>query len=88
MNKVKIVVVEDEIIIADNICEALTDLGYDVAEPAITYSEALETIEEFKPDLAMLDIQLSGKKDGIDLAEIINEKLHLELQKVTQKTKG
>ena len=74
MSKVKIVVVEDEVIIADNICEALIDLGYDVAEPAITFSEALTTIEAFKPDLAMLDIRLSGKKDGIDLAQIIMQK--------------
>ena len=68
MSKVKIVVVEDEIVIADNICEILTDLGYDVAEPAISYSEALETINEHKPDLAIIDINLRGKKDGVDLA--------------------
>lgn len=74
MSKVKILVVEDEIIIADNICDALEDLGYEVSEPAITYSEAIETIEEFKPDLAILDIQLSGKKDGIDIAQTIKEK--------------
>lgn len=74
MSKVKILVVEDEIIIADNICDALDDLGYEVSEPAITYSEAMETIEEFKPDLAILDIQLSGKKDGIDIAQTIKEK--------------
>ena len=74
MSKVKILVVEDEIIIADNICDALEDLGYEVSEPAITYSEAIETIEEFVPDLAILDIQLSGKKDGIDIAQTIKEK--------------
>ncbi len=71
MGKVRILVVEDEIIIADNICEALEDLGYEVSEPAITYSEAIETIQEFQPDLAILDIQLSGKKDGIDIAQNI-----------------
>jgi DNA-binding LytR/AlgR family response regulator len=86
MSKVKIVVVEDEVIIADNICEALTDLGYDVAEPAITYTEALQTIQDFKPDLVMLDIQLSGKKDGIDLAEVINEKYHFPYIFLTSNT--
>ncbi len=71
MSKVKIVVVEDEIVIADNICEILSDLGYDVAEPAISYSEALETINEHNPDLAIIDINLRGKKDGIDIAQTL-----------------
>ena len=68
MDKVKILVVEDEIIIADNICAILEGLGYEVLEPAISYTEALEILEEEKPDLALLDIQLAGRRDGIDLA--------------------
>lgn len=74
MSKVKILVVEDEIIIADNICDALNDLGYQALEPAINYTEAIATIEEEKPDIAILDIQLSGKKTGIDIAKKIREK--------------
>ncbi len=73
MSKIKIAVVEDEIIIADSICNSLTELGYEALEPAINYSEALKTIEKEKPDIAILDIQLSGKKDGIDLAWKIKE---------------
>ncbi len=68
MSKLRIAVIEDEIIIADNICLTLEDLGYEVLEPAISYSEALELIQSKRPDLVLLDIQLSGKKDGIDLA--------------------
>ena len=86
MAKVKIVVVEDEIIIADNICEALIELGYNVAEPSITFTEALDTIQEFKPDLAMLDIRLSGKKDGIDIAQIIKEKYNIPYIFLTSNT--
>ena len=66
-------VVEDEIVIADNICMILEDLGYEVLEPAINYEEALETIKEDVPDLAILDIQLGGRRDGIDLAWKIKE---------------
>lgn len=73
MSKVKILVVEDEIVIADNICMILEDLGYELLEPAIDYEEALETIEAEKPDMAILDIQLGGRKDGIDLAWKIKE---------------
>lgn len=72
MGKVKILIVEDEIIIADQMAETLKDLGYDVLEPAISYEEALELIETERPDLGILDIHLSGKKNGIDLAEKIN----------------
>ena len=73
MSKVKILVVEDEMVIADNICLILEDLGYEVLEPAINYEEALETIEVERPDMAILDIQLGGKKDGVDLAWTIKE---------------
>ena len=74
MNKVKILIVEDEIIIADNICDILEELGYQALEPAINYTEAIETIEKETPDIAILDIQLSGSKTGIDLANTINQK--------------
>ncbi|WP_347173314.1 LytR/AlgR family response regulator transcription factor [Polaribacter uvawellassae] len=74
MNKVKILVVEDEIIIADHICDSLDELGYEPLEPAINYTEAIETIEAEKPDIAILDVQLAGKKTGIDLAKTIKDK--------------
>lgn len=73
MSKIKIAVVEDEIIIADNICDTLESLGYEVLEPAISYSETIELLDDHRPDLVILDIQLSGKKDGIDLAWKIKE---------------
>ena len=73
MGKVKIVVVEDEIIIADHLCETLENLGYEVFEPAISYTEGKELIDTERPDIAILDINLSGRKDGIDLAKYIRE---------------
>ena len=73
MSKVRILVVEDEMIIADDISDALDDLGYEALEPAINYTEAILRIEEEKPDIAILDIQLSGKKTGIDIAKKIRE---------------
>ena len=72
MGKIKILVVEDEIIIADNICKTLESLNYKVFEPVINFSEAVASIENHKPDICILDIQLSGKKTGIDLAKKIN----------------
>lgn len=73
MPKIKILVVEDEIVIADDICDTLRELDYELLEPALNYTEALQTLEKEQPDLALLDIQLGGQKDGIDLAWKIKE---------------
>src|SRR4051812_29579950 len=68
MAKTKICIVEDEILIAMDIASTLRELGYDVTEIASNYTTAIEIIEAEKPDLILLDIQLDGHKDGIDLA--------------------
>lgn len=73
MENLKIGVVEDEFIIAATIRNTLIKLGYTVPPPVGTYTMALEMIEREKPDLLLLDIQLSGSKDGIDLAWKVKE---------------
>jgi len=60
-------------LIAESIRMALTELGYETTEPAISYTEALEMIRQDQPDILLLDIQLSGRKDGIDLARKVKE---------------
>lgn len=73
MAALKIGVVEDELVIARTILHTLEELGYSHCGPAINYTEAIEMLGRDNPDLVLLDIQLSGKKDGIDVAEMINE---------------
>ena len=68
----KIAIVEDEMIIADHIQSLLEAAGYDVVEPCVTYGQAIEMLETEYPDLVLLDIQLAGKKDGIDVAHKID----------------
>lgn len=65
---VKVGIVEDDMIIAQGITDALEQLGYETTEPAASYTEALEMLARDKPDILLIDIQLSGRKDGIDLA--------------------
>lgn len=77
MSRVRILIVENEAVIAMNIFDILEDLGYDVLEPATTYVEALDILKRDQPDIAILDIRLSGKKTGIDLARYINEEYEL-----------
>lgn len=71
MFSVKIGVVEDEMIIAASIVSTLKKLNYLVPTPASSYFEALEMIEKEQPHLLLLDINLGGQKDGIDVAEFV-----------------
>lgn len=77
MSKLKILIVEDELVIAEDLKEILEELGYEVCGIAISSREALALIDEKSPDLALLDIQIKGGKDGIVLAAEINENYHL-----------
>jgi len=86
MEITKVLVVEDEIIIADNICDSLVEEGYVVLEPCISYTEAIESLVNNAPDIVILDIQLSGKKTGIDIAEYINTHIHIPFIFLTSNT--
>ena len=77
MSKVKILVVEDELIIAEDIRMMLEGLGYEVIGTAPGYSEAIELMNKDLPDVVLIDILLAGEKDGITLAETIREKFNL-----------
>src|SRR3984885_8608429 len=73
MSVLNIGIVEDELVIARTILSTLDELGYSHCGPAINYTEAMEMLEHQRPDLLLLDIQLAGKKDGIDVAQKLNE---------------
>lgn len=72
MNKLRILVVEDEIVIAMDLQELLEELGYEVPVIATSYNEAIAELKNTTYDLAMLDIQIEGEKSGIDIARYIN----------------
>ena len=71
MEKKKIIVVEDERIVARDLARQLTDLGYDVVSIAYSGEEAVEKVREVHPDLVLMDIVLAGAMDGIQAAEKI-----------------
>jgi DNA-binding LytR/AlgR family response regulator len=83
MNKIKLVIVEDEIIIAKTIVLALETLGYDSVGIAGKYKDAIEMIAQKKPDLVLLDINLGTKKDGIDLAFEIKKRFNTPIIFIT-----
>jgi DNA-binding LytR/AlgR family response regulator len=68
----KILIIEDEPIIAIDIAQRLENLGYEVIGSCKNAEDSIMLLNEQKPDLILLDIILKGKIDGIQLAGIIN----------------
>jgi len=73
MGNEKIMVVEDESIVAMGIKHKLEDLGYNVVGIVATGEGAVETALKTKPDIILMDIVLKGDMDGIDAAYEIHK---------------
>ncbi|WP_292378254.1 response regulator [Methanosarcina sp. UBA289] len=74
MDKQKILVVEDQAIVAMNIKTQLKNLGYIVPGTAISGEEAIKEAELTNPDLILMDIMLKGNMDGIEATRIIKSR--------------
>ena len=70
-NKPRILVVEDEAIVARDIRAQLLELGYDHVGHAVTGVQAISLAGTLRPDLVLMDIQLTGTMDGIVAAQEI-----------------
>jgi len=73
MTKIRILIVEDESLVAKDIQNMLRGLGYEVLNILSTGEEALEVVADWAPDLILMDIVLKGEIDGIYAAEKIWE---------------
>jgi PAS domain S-box-containing protein len=73
-SKPKILIIEDEALIALDLQTALRNWGYTVLEPVLSAEEALEVIAGDPPDLILMDIVLQGNLDGIEAAENIRSR--------------
>lgn len=76
-NGARILVVEDEVIVAEDIKGRLIELGYEVVGIAHTGRGAVDAAVESVPDLVLMDIMLKGDMDGIAAAEEIKRRLDL-----------
>ncbi|HLP34296.1 MAG TPA: response regulator, partial [Bacteroidia bacterium] len=72
MGKAKVLVVEDERIIAKDIERGLISLGYDVVGVAQDSLEAISKVKSLRPDVVLMDVYIDGDIDGIETARIIN----------------
>ena len=79
----KILVVEDEGIVAMDIKNRLMRLGYDVPSIALAGEEAVEKAAKICPDLVLMDIMLKGEMDGIEAARQIHERLDIPIVYLT-----
>ncbi|HIK37052.1 MAG TPA: EAL domain-containing protein [Geminocystis sp. M7585_C2015_104] len=71
--KIKIFVVEDEIIAAESLTCDLQQLGYEVVGKTTNAEKAIEKIKQLQPDLVLLDVKIGGSMDGIELAKELNK---------------
>ncbi|MGA2141788.1 MAG: PAS domain S-box protein, partial [Brevinematales bacterium] len=73
MEKTRILIVEDEVIISDELKSELSENGYFVTGVAVTGEEAVAKVTETNPDIIIMDITLRGPMTGIDAAEVIGK---------------
>jgi DNA-binding LytR/AlgR family response regulator len=66
---IKILIVEDQVLIADHIKNILNENQYTQLEIAYKINQAIEKVESFKPDVVLLDINVEGRDTGIEWAK-------------------
>jgi CheY-like chemotaxis protein len=71
MSNPTILIVEDEVIVAEDLKNKLTRLGYEVEGIASEGEEAIALAGRLRPNLVIMDIQLEGSIDGIEAAQAI-----------------
>ena len=83
MGEIKILIVEDELLIAKGLARKLEKLEYVVVGIASSSETALQKVEETKPDLILMDIVIKGDMDGIETTKRIQEKFNIPVIYVT-----
>ena len=83
MSKPRILIVEDEAIVAADLSSKLNRLGYDVPGIADSGVNVAAMTEDLRPQLILMDIQLKGPVDGIQAAEMIRERFDVPVVYLT-----
>jgi DNA-binding LytR/AlgR family response regulator len=78
-SRIKILIVEDEMVIAANISMELTNLGYEVTAILPRGEDVLPNIKQNRPDLVLMDINLKGELDGIEIARTIRKEYDIPI---------
>jgi len=83
MNKKKILIVEDDVLLAKDISQTLSNSGYSITSIVSSGQEALKKAEENRPDLVFMDIILDGEINGIETARQINARFSIPVIYIT-----
>ena len=76
---IKIMVVEDESIVAFDLKQRLESLGYEVVDIVSTGADAIQLVRNNEVDLILMDIILKGKLNGIETAILIKEEFNIPI---------
>jgi len=79
VKKARVLIVEDEALVAEDLKMAVTDLGYEVVGHADNAEEAVKKALTLKPDVILMDIVLKGEKNGIDASHEIKAQMNLPI---------
>ena len=81
--KMNILLCEDELIISLDLKRILKKLGYNVSGIYKSAEDVLDSLQKEKPDLVIADVNLKGKMNGIELAEILISKHAIKVMFIT-----
>lgn len=79
----RVLVVEDELLVAEEISDRLASLGLTLTAIATSGDEALKSVEDERPDLVLLDIRLKNEPDGVVVADTIDRRYGIPFVFVT-----
>lgn len=83
MAKARILIVEDEALVARDLVNMIKSLGYEVTDLVQNGEAVAQSVEKNRPDLAIMDIVLKGRLDGIEAAAILWEKYSIPVIYIT-----
>jgi len=79
MKNARIMIVEDEAIVVDELRDTLKRLGYEVPAVAFGGEEAVAKVAELQPDVVLMNIDLQGEMDGIEAAQHIRKSFDIPI---------
>ncbi len=79
MSNPRILIAEDELIVAEDVAASLGARGYEIVGMAVTGAEAIEKTRNLEPDLILMDVRLKGGMDGIEAATEIRKEIDIPI---------
>ncbi len=83
MDKVQVLIVEDEAIVSMDLRHKLEAMGYSVPAEINSGEDAVDAASQLRPDVVLMDIRLSGEMDGIDAAGEIRRRFNIPVVYLT-----